>query len=151
MCQDRTISFLVGFDISEVAFGVRGGSLLFPAETQDIERPYIFFYGHIELFQKKRLPMTYFTVFNYLLVLKKYTLHRNVTTHNNDTNQTARLTLWQGGEQLKALLPWVSQRSPPSRIPSENHSTSRTWRCLLVIPNSFKVKAGGCPWLHSEF
>lgn len=68
MCQDRTLSFLVGFEITEVAFGVRGGSLLFPVETQDIERPYIFFHGHIELFQKKRFPVTYFTVFNYILV-----------------------------------------------------------------------------------
>lgn len=50
MCQDRTVSFLVDLSVTGVAFSVRGGSLWFTVEAQDIERPHICLQGHAELF-----------------------------------------------------------------------------------------------------
>lgn len=36
MCQDRTISFLVNFSVTGVAFIVRGGSLWFTVEVRTV-------------------------------------------------------------------------------------------------------------------
>lgn len=67
---------------------VLGGSLWFRAEAQVVERPYILFHGHVELFQKRRFFMIYFIVFNYTLVKKVYPTQKYGNPQQNKPDST---------------------------------------------------------------